>query len=120
MIDVSNYSCDKCSREFSRHCKHCLHTSSEVPTKFKPKKKVGCQTPKFRKPTSAPKPKLNQIYATGHEYKPNTIEIGYNLLNIKSYLKIGNMIIYNTKHFNWFHRKMWKLFFGFEIENVEE
>ena len=23
-------------------------------------------------------------------------------------------------NFNWFHRKMWKLFFGLEIENVKE
>jgi len=26
MIDLSNYSCDKCAREFSRHYKHCWHT----------------------------------------------------------------------------------------------
>ena len=28
--------------------------------------------------------------------------------------------IHNTHRFNWFHRMMWKLFFGFEIENVKE
>lgn len=54
------------------------------------------------------------------ELKPNTIEIGVNLIETKSHLKIGNLIVHNTHHFNWFHRKMWKLFFGFEIENVEE
>ena len=50
----------------------------------------------------------------------NTIRLGIGLPKIKSHLKIGNLIIHNTHHFNWFHRKMWKLFFGFEIENVEE
>ena len=54
------------------------------------------------------------------EMKLNTIEIGCGLSHIKSYLKIGNMVIRNTHHFNWFQRKMWKLFFGFEIENVED
>lgn len=49
-----------------------------------------------------------------------TIAIGYGWPKIKSHLKIGNMTIYNTHHFNWLERKMWKLFFGFDIENVEE
>jgi hypothetical protein len=50
----------------------------------------------------------------------NTIQIGIGLPKIKSHIKIGNLIFHNTHHFNWFHRKMWKLFFGFEIENIEE
>lgn len=50
----------------------------------------------------------------------NTIQIGINLPKIKSHIKVGNLIIHNTHHFNWFHRMMWKLFFGFEIENIEE
>ena len=54
------------------------------------------------------------------EMRLNTIEIGCGLSNIKSYLKIGNMVFRNTRYFNWFQRKMWKLFFGFEIENVKE
>ena len=49
-----------------------------------------------------------------------TIQIGYGVPKIKSHLKIGNMIIYNTRHFNWLERKMWKLLLGFDIENVEE
>ena len=40
MINLSDYSCDKCAREFSRHCKYCLHTAEKPPTKFK-KKKTG-------------------------------------------------------------------------------
>ena len=51
MIDLSDYSCDKCAREFSRHCKYCYHTANKAPTKFKRKKKTGVQTPEFRKPT---------------------------------------------------------------------
>lgn len=50
--------------------------------------------------------------------RPNTIGICANSYKTKSYIKIGNLIIHNTHHFNWFHRKMWKLFFGFEIESV--
>lgn len=38
MIDFSNYSCGACAREFSRHCKHCIHTADKTPTKFKLKK----------------------------------------------------------------------------------
>lgn len=51
MFDLSNYSCGKCAREFSRHCKYCWHTADKPPTKFKHKKKTGVQTPEFRKPT---------------------------------------------------------------------
>ena len=53
-------------------------------------------------------------------YMPNTIEIGINLSKIKSRIKVGNLIIHNTHYFSWFHRMMWKLFFGFEIENLKE
>jgi hypothetical protein len=49
-----------------------------------------------------------------------TVQIGNGLPKIKSHIKIGNLIIHNTHRFNWFHRKMWKLFFGFEIENIKE
>lgn len=52
--------------------------------------------------------------------KTNTTQIGCNLPNIKSHLKVGSLIIHNTHHFNWFHRMMWRLLLGFEIENVEE
>ena len=50
----------------------------------------------------------------------NTIEIGIGLPKTKSHLKVGNLIIHNTHHFNWLERKMWKLLLGFDIENVEE
>lgn len=63
MIDLSNYSCDKCSREFSRHCKHCYHTAEKPPTRFKPKKKTGVQTPEYSRFSIAPEPKS--------ESKPN-------------------------------------------------
>jgi hypothetical protein len=50
----------------------------------------------------------------------HTIEIGYGCPKIKSHLKAGNLIIHNTRHFNWFERKMWKLLLGFDIENIKE
>lgn len=59
------------------------------------------------------------VYSCDIDGKPNTIEVGHGW-KTKSLLKVGNMIIHNTHHFNWFQRKMWKLFFGFEIENVKE
>lgn len=59
-------------------------------------------------------------YSVGKIIPSNTIEIGIGWPNIKSRLKIGNMVIHNTHHFNWFQRNMWKLFFGFEIENIKE
>ncbi len=59
-------------------------------------------------------------YSCGIDGKPNTIEVGFGWPKTKSLLKIGNMVIHSTHHFNWLQRKMWKLFFGFDIENVKE
>ena len=59
-------------------------------------------------------------YSTINGVEPNTLTIGYGWPKIKSHLKIGNMVIYNTHRFNWLERKMWKLFFGFDIESVKE
>ena len=39
--------------------------------------------------------------------------------NNKSLLEIGNIRIYNIKKFNWFQRKMFKIFFGIKIVNLE-
>ena len=50
----------------------------------------------------------------------NTIAIGYGLPEIKSCLQAGNLTIMNTKHFNWFQKKMWKLLLGFNIIDVKE
>ena len=61
----------------------------------------------------------NEIYTCPNP-RPNTIAIGVGMSEVKSHIQIGNLILYNTHHFNWLHRKMWKLFFGFEIENVKE
>lgn len=60
------------------------------------------------------------VYSVGETTASNTIEVGCGWPNIKSHIKIGNMVIYNTRRFNWVERKMWKLLLGFEIENVEE
>lgn len=57
------------------------------------------------------------VYSCGANNK-NTIEVGIGW-ETKSLLRVGNMVIHNVKHFNWIQRKMWKIFFGFEIENVE-
>lgn len=53
-------------------------------------------------------------------YMTNNVEIGIGLPKTKSHLKVGNLIIHNTHHFNWLERKMWKLLLGFDIEHVEE
>jgi hypothetical protein len=54
------------------------------------------------------------------DLKINTIAIGYGLPEIKSCLQAGNLTIMNTKHFNWLQKKMWKIFFGFDIKDVKE
>jgi hypothetical protein len=59
------------------------------------------------------------VYLLGVDGNPNTIEVGIGW-ETKSLLKAGNMVIHNSKRFNWLQRKMWKLFSGFEIENVKE
>lgn len=56
MFDLSKYSCDKCKREGSWHCKRCWHTVNKKPTHFKTKKKTGVQIPELRKPTPPPPP----------------------------------------------------------------
>lgn len=38
---------------------------------------------------------------------------------VKSKIIIGNLTIFNTKKFNWLQRKMFKIFFGIEINNLE-
>ena len=59
-------------------------------------------------------------YSNLSELNSNSIEIGIGMPKTKSHLKVGNLIIYNTRRFNWLERKMWKLLLGFDIENVEE
>lgn len=52
--------------------------------------------------------------------KINTGDVVIKLNNDnKSILKIGNIKIYNTKKFNWLQRKMFKIFFGIKINNLE-
>lgn len=58
MLDLSKYSCDKCKREGSWHCKHCWHTADKPPTRFKRKKKTGCETPTYSRFSMAPNPNL--------------------------------------------------------------
>jgi hypothetical protein len=52
-------------------------------------------------------------------YGNDTLEFGVGVEH-KSRLTVGNLVIYNTHHFNWLERKMWKLLLGFDIENVKE
>ena len=73
MINHSDYSCDKCAREFSRHCKHCYHTVDKPPTRFKLKKKTGIQTPEFKKPTPPPPPPTSGSNAV----KPSPVAIAH-------------------------------------------
>lgn len=55
-----------------------------------------------------------------NSYEKNTIAIGIGLPKIKSCLQAGDLTIMNTKHFNWLQKKMWKIFFGFDIKDVKE
>lgn len=44
----------------------------------------------------------------------------YRTENFKSSIIIGNRTFNCTKKFNWLNRKMMKIVFGFEVENMEE
>lgn len=39
--------------------------------------------------------------------------------NIKSKMIIGNLIIMQTKKFNWFNKLMYKIAFGIKIEEIK-
>lgn len=94
MLDLSNYSCDKCAREFSRHCKHCYHTADKAPTRFKKKKKTGVQTPEFRNKVPMPpvKPAKENIsnlrIKTVESIK---IEVGKDGINDTAYIEIAGL-----------------------------
>lgn len=60
----------------------------------------------------------------GYEYKePQGVAIINNFMNqpeYKSEIAIGNNIhVYVDKHFNWFHRFMIRLCFGFRVRNLK-
>ena len=38
----------------------------------------------------------------------------------KSKMHVGNVVVMNTKHFNWFQKKMWKILLGIKIEDYKE
>ena len=97
MIDHSEYSCDKCKRENSWHCKHCWHTVNKKPTRFKPKNKTGCEAPKIKEFENY----TNLIIVPRHDkldvWKANyctpykdEILIGYN--DVKVVYKLGDGI----------------------------
>ena len=55
-----------------------------------------------------------------HYWTSNTVTIGCGLTETKSSITIGNLIIMNNKCFNWFQKKMWKIFFGADVKNIKE
>lgn len=38
----------------------------------------------------------------------------------KTKIKIGNLTIFQEKHYNWFRKLMYKFFFDIEIEDMED
>ena len=50
----------------------------------------------------------------------NSVQIGVGLNGIKSIAKCGNWYLYTTKVFNKFQKKMWKKFFGINIEEIQK
>ena len=94
MINHSDYSCDKCAREISRHCRHCLHTAEKPPTRFKPKKKTGCETPELRKPTPPPMPPVKPP-----KEKENTTMYG-----LKLYIPFEDLDAYIHDHIEEAHK----------------
>lgn len=54
------------------------------------------------------------------DIKDAGITISDCLPKYKSKMIAGNLIIMNTKHFNWFHKIYWKLLLGIKIEDIKE
>ena len=97
MINLSDYSCDKCAREFSRYCKHCLHTAEKPPTRFKKKKKIDCEAPQIKEFENYKNmiiiPKHDKIDVWEEVYSipyKDEILVGYN--DIKIVYKLGDGI----------------------------
>lgn len=38
----------------------------------------------------------------------------------KSRMIIGDIKVMNQKHFNWFHKLMWRIILGIKIEDIKE
>lgn len=47
-----------------------------------------------------------------------TTEFYVTKLEYKSKIQLGNLVVFNTKHFNWFRKLMYKLAFDIKIEDV--
>jgi len=45
--------------------------------------------------------------------------IGYKPQKYKAEIIIGNIKVYNTKHFNWVNRMFWKILLGIDIKSVD-
>lgn len=46
------------------------------------------------------------------------VRITLNPIKYKSKMNVGNYILNNTKHFNWFQKIMWQILLGIEIEDI--
>lgn len=66
---------------------------------------------------------LKEKYTLSEEYNEWYLKIDrreqLSIKKYKSILIIGNIQIKNTKHFNWFQKKMFKLIFGIKIIDIE-
>lgn len=92
MINHVNYSCDKCTREFSQYCKHCIHTTDKPPTKFKRNNKPKVKEfESWRDLIIRPKrDKLDQWKKSNYLPYNNEILLGYD--DIRVIYKLGDGI----------------------------
>ena len=100
-----NFGCDNCAREFSRHCKRCLHIADKAPTKFKRKENIfkkaikeakdldtaltECKTPKFRRFASPPAPNHNNALSKVYVMKLGELDDW-----VKTKAQIGDVAYY--------------------------
>lgn len=104
MIDHSKYSCDKCNREFSRHCKRCWHTINKKPTKFKSKKKTGCETPEYRCPTPPPPIKPNPNYVPPASVAQPKVKENKTVYGLRLYIPFNELDTYIHEHIEAAHK----------------
>ena len=64
--------------------------------------------------------KDKKIYTTKIDQSVNDYCYTIGIPKNKSKMTVGNTIIFNTIHFNWLQKKMWKIFFNITIEDVED
>ena len=61
-----------------------------------------------------------KIYTTKIDQSINDYCVTMELPKNKSKMTIGNVVVFNIKHFNWLQKIIWRILLGIKIEDVED